>query len=155
EGAVRDVWLDRRLHRRLSRPVSAAAVAWGIGPNAVTVGALAVGLGAAWSVGRGAVAGAWVGLAMYLASVVLDHADGEVARATGTATPFGHRLDIGADAAVHAALVVALGLAIAMQAGPWSVGLGLVGAVGVVACAIVADRWPLRGRTDGGRAERW
>src|SRR5262249_31194759 len=101
------------------------------------------------------VAGAWVGLALYLASVVLDHADGEVARATGTTTPFGHRLDIGADATVHAALVVALGLATATQGVPWTEGLGLIGGVGVVACAIVADRWPLRGGTAGGRAERW
>jgi len=152
---MRDVWLDRVLHRRLSRPLSAGAVACGIGPNAVTVTSLAVGLGAAWRVAQGSVAGAWVGLALYLVSVVLDHADGEVARATGASTRLGHRLDVGADAAVHAALVVALGIATEPLGALWGPGVGMIGAMGVVACAIVADAWPLRDRAAGSRNERW
>jgi hypothetical protein len=87
---MKDVWLDRMLHRRLSRPLCAGAVRIGIAPNAVTVASLLVGLGAAWGVALGSVAGAWLGLALYLAAVVLDHADGEVARATGTASRLGH-----------------------------------------------------------------
>jgi CDP-alcohol phosphatidyltransferase len=152
---VKDVWLDQVLHRRLSRPLSAGAVRIGIAPNAVTIASLLVGLGAAWSVARGSVAGAWLGLALYLAAVVLDHADGEVARATGTASRLGHWLDIGTDAAVHAALVVALGSTMAPLGESWGPSVGVVGAMGVVACAIVANVWPLRTTADGSRVERW
>ena len=41
---MRDVWLDRVLHRRLSAPVSRAAVRLGVSPNVVTGASLVVGL---------------------------------------------------------------------------------------------------------------
>ncbi len=152
---MKDVWLDQVLHRRLSRPLSAGAVRIGISPNAVTIASLLVGLGAAWSVARGSVGGAWLGLALYLAAVVLDHADGEVARATGTASQLGHWLDIGTDAAVHGTLVVALGLATTPFGASWGPSVGVLGAMGVVASALLANVWPLRATADGSRVERW
>src|SRR5262245_25754648 len=152
---MRDVWLDMVLHRRLSRPLSAGAVRAGIAPNSVTVAGLVVGVGAAWSVAGRTVTGAWLGLALYLASVVLDHADGEVARATGATSRLGHWLDLGTDAAVHAALVTALGLAATPSGAWWGLVVGAIGALGVVACGLVASLWPLEVTAGGSPVERW
>jgi len=48
EGHVmRQCWLDRVRHRRLSGPLSAMATRSGVSPNVVTLAGLAVGLAAA------------------------------------------------------------------------------------------------------------
>jgi phosphatidylglycerophosphate synthase len=54
-------------------------------------------------------AAAW-GAGLYVASAVLDHADGELARMTGTASPFGRAYDRAADLAVRLAVFVGMGL---------------------------------------------
>src|SRR5688572_31579156 len=46
-GSAIDTRLDRALHRRLSRPVTRAAIALGITPNQISVTSLLVGLAAA------------------------------------------------------------------------------------------------------------
>jgi small-conductance mechanosensitive channel/phosphatidylglycerophosphate synthase len=138
-----DSWLDRMVHRRLSRPLSAVAVKAGVAPNLVTLASLAVGLGGAWCVARATAGGAALGVALYLVAVVLDHTDGEVARRTGTQSRLGHWLDIAADTAVHAALVLAMGAAAGRLGAGRAVGLGVLAAVGVVASAAVAQAWPL------------
>jgi phosphatidylglycerophosphate synthase len=143
---MKDSWLDRVLHRRLSRPLSAAAVRAGIGPNAVTLASLVVGVGAAWCLTWCAAPG--LALVFYLVAVVLDHADGEVARRTGTVSRLGHWLDLATDTTVHAALVVAMGVA----ASPLSMDgvlIGLVGAGGVVASTMLSA-WPVSVAPDGG-----
>jgi phosphatidylglycerophosphate synthase len=137
-----DSWLDRVVHRRLSKPLSVAAVNAGIGPNLITLASLAVGLGGAWCVAGATAGGAALGLALYLAAVVLDHADGEVARRTGTESRLGHGLDIAVDTAVHAALVVAMGAAASRLAIERGIVLGVLAAAGVVASAAVAQAWP-------------
>jgi phosphatidylglycerophosphate synthase len=138
-----DSWLDRILHRRLSRVVSAAAVRIGIAPNLITLASLAVGLGGAVSVARGTVGGATLGLGLYLAAVVLDHADGEVARLTGAESRLGHWLDIAADTTVHATLVLAMGAAGSAAGAGGAMGLGVLAAAGVVLSAAVASAWPM------------
>jgi phosphatidylglycerophosphate synthase len=140
-GSPIDTRLDVALHRRLSRRVTQAAVGLGIGPNPITVVSGAVGLAAAAAVSQGDVTMVAVGLGLYLLAVVLDHTDGEVARLTLSESPLGARLDIVLDTLVHATLALALGWATAGVTGRGWV-TGLVGAVGVVASAIVGHRWP-------------
>ncbi len=111
-GTAIDTALDRVVHRRLSRPISRAAVAWGIPANAVTLASLA----------------------LYAASVVLDHADGEVARLTLSPSRLGEWLDLTNDTVVHALLIVAVGLTVG-QAWPGGTVFGILGALGVVASA--------------------
>ncbi|HEX6211229.1 MAG TPA: CDP-alcohol phosphatidyltransferase family protein [Methylomirabilota bacterium] len=140
-GSPIDTRLDVAVHRRLSRNVTRAAVALGIAPNPITVASGVVGLAAAAVIARGEPAALLAGLLLYLVAVVLDHADGEVARLTLTESAIGEWLDITVDTVVHAALVLALGVAADRVTG-LGLSAGVVAAVGVVASATVAKRWP-------------
>ena len=140
-GSPIDTRLDVALHRRLSKWVTRAAVAAGIAPNAVSLTSGAVGLAAAAAFAGGATAAALVGLGLYLVAVVLDHADGEVARLTLTESAVGEWLDIVLDTVVHTCLVLALGQAAATVAGG-GLGAGVAAAIGVVASAVVGKVWP-------------
>lgn len=146
-GSPIDTWLDIALHRRLSRPLSRLAVRLGITPNSITIASLAVGVAAAWCFWRAAAADAAVGLVLYTTAVVLDHADGEVARLTLAESAAGEWLDVGADTVVHTSLVIAMGVsaAVATSMGP---ALGVVAGAGVIASAAVAKVWPPAGDTD-------
>jgi phosphatidylglycerophosphate synthase len=146
-GSAIDTRLDRALHRRLSRPVTRAAIALGITPNPISVASLVVGLLAAWCLWLGTAGAAVAGLAVYVTAVVLDHADGEVARLTLTESRVGEWLDIAVDTIVHAAMVVAMGLTAERIAGGGAA-LGIIGALGVVASAAVAKQWPTTDATD-------
>jgi phosphatidylglycerophosphate synthase len=151
---VRDSWLDRVFHRRLSQPVSRLAIRIGMSPNQVTLASLAAGLGGAWALAGGSAGAAALGLGLYLVAVVLDHADGEVARLTGTMSRVGHWLDIACDTAVHATLVLAMGVAagrLGEGSGPL---LGALAAAGVVASAAAASVWPLLDAAAGPRGGR-
>jgi phosphatidylglycerophosphate synthase len=141
-GSDIDTRLDRALHRRLSRHVTRAAIALGISPNQISVASLLVGLLAVWCVWNAGAGGALAGLIVYVAAVVLDHADGEVARLTLAESRLGEWLDIAVDTIVHAALVIAMGVTAQSVAGGGAV-LGLVGALGIVASAAVAKLWPV------------
>ncbi len=140
-GSVIDTRLDTAVHRRLSKPVTRAAVALGVPPNPITVSSGVVGLGAAAVMAHGDPVALIAGLLLYLAAVVLDHADGEVARLTLTESAVGEWLDIVVDTVVHAALVLALGVA-ASRVTEAGLGAGVVAAAGVVASAVVGKLRP-------------
>jgi phosphatidylglycerophosphate synthase len=140
-GSAIDSRLDSTLHRRLSRPLTRAALSLGIGPNPITIGSGVAGLLAAAFFADGAVGSVIAGLVVYFVAVVLDHADGEVARLTLRESLVGEWLDIATDTVVHTALVLALGLAAARVTGD-GIGAGAAAAVGVVASAVVGKRWP-------------
>lgn len=141
-GSPVDTRLDRALHRRLSRPLTRLAVAAGLSPNTLTATSLLVGLAAAWCFWRGTPGSALAGLVLYAASVVLDHADGEVARLTLAESTLGERLDLVADTVVHALIVLALGFGAERLAGGGAAVLGAVAAVGVVASTVLARTSP-------------
>ncbi len=134
-GSPVDTRLDTLVHRRLSRPVSRLAVHWGITPNQVTLLSLVAGLGAAGCFWHATPGGTLVGLALYVVAVVLDHADGEIARLTLSESPFGARLDVAVDTAVHAMIMVALGVTAQDVAGGGAALAGFVAALGAVAAA--------------------
>jgi phosphatidylglycerophosphate synthase len=140
-GSPIDTRFDRGVHRRLSRWVTRTAVALGVGPNAITAASGLVGLAAAAVFARGDVVSLVGGLALYLAAVVLDHSDGEVARLSLTESAVGEWLDIVVDTIVHTALVLALGLAATRVTGA-GLGAGVVAAIGVIASALVGKVWP-------------
>ncbi|MBM4442226.1 MAG: CDP-alcohol phosphatidyltransferase family protein, partial [Candidatus Rokubacteria bacterium] len=140
-GSAIDTRLDTAFHRRVSRLVSRVAVARGLTPNTITLASLLLGLGAAWCFWHATTAGAVAGLVVYALAVVLDHADGEIARLTLTESAIGEWLDITADTLTHVAIVLALGAASDAVAGRGAA-LGVVAAVGFVASAAVAKAWP-------------
>jgi phosphatidylglycerophosphate synthase len=134
--------------------VTRLAVALGIGPNALTLLSGLVGLGAAWCFWRASPASALAGLLAYLAAVVLDHADGEVARLTLSESALGEWLDVAGDTLVHAGLVVAIGETSASAAGGRGAPLGAIAAAGIVASAALAKFSPQTGATGEGRVGR-
>jgi phosphatidylglycerophosphate synthase len=146
-GSPIDTQLDRALHRRLSRHVTRAAIALGVTPNQISLASLVVGLGAAVCFWNGGTTRAVLGLLMYVAAVVLDHADGEVARLRLAESALGEWLDIVVDTVVHAAVVMALGVTTQTLTGSGA-GLGIASAVGFVGSAAVAKLWPVTSDDD-------
>ena len=141
-GSAIDSPLDTAFHRRLSKPVSRRAVALGVSPNQISTASLLLGLAGAWCIAGGTPAGAVAGLALYAASVVLDHADGEVARLALAESRIGEWLDVTVDTVVHAAVVLAMGVATqATQGGPATL-VGGVAALGIVMSAMTAKISP-------------
>src|SRR5207244_11210954 len=110
-GSPIDTQLDVSLHRRLPRPLSRAAVTAGIGPNAITLASGLVGLASVAAFAHGDVPAVVAGFLLYVAAVVLDHADGEVARLTLTESVLGEWLDIVVDTIIHGTMLLALGVA--------------------------------------------
>lgn len=143
-----DTALDRAVHRRLSRPLSRRAVAWRVPPNGITLASLGLGLAAVACFWGATPSSALAGLALYVSAVVLDHADGEVARLTLAESAIGEWLDVAVDTLIHALLVAAMGITAQMVAGAGAVS-GAVAALGVVASAAVAKARPRPARRDG------
>ena len=139
-GSAIDTRLDIVFHRRFSRLVSRLAVAAGVGPNAITMLSLLVGLAAAWAFWRATPIATLAGFVLYAIAVIIDHADGEVARLTLTDSAIGEWLDIATDTVIHVAVVLALGATSAALTGG-GLAFGVVAALGVVASAAVAKLW--------------
>jgi len=148
-GSVIDSPLDRALHRRLSRHVTRAAIALGITPNQLSLLSLLLGLAAARCFWNASALSALLGLFVYFTAVVLDHSDGEVARLRLAESVLGEWLDSFIDTFVHATLVVAMGVSTQTVTGTGAV-LGIIGAIGIIASAIVAKLWPAAGTTGVG-----
>jgi type IV secretory pathway VirB3-like protein len=143
-GSAIDTRLDVHLHRRFSRHVTRAAIAAGVTPNTITLASFALGLVAVWCLWRASAASALAGLLIYIVAVILDHADGEVARLTLSESRIGEWLDTVADSVVHTLAVVAMGVTSQALTGAGG-RLGLVGAAGIMTSALVAKWWPPRG----------
>jgi hypothetical protein len=140
-GSPIDTRLDVVVHRRLSRWVSRAAVAAGIGPNAITLASGMVGLAAVAAFARGDVRAVVTGFFLYVAAVVLDHADGEVARLTLTESSLGEWLDVIVDTVIHGTMLLALGAGSVRVTGA-GLTAGIVGAAAVVASGLLGKVWP-------------
>jgi len=147
-GSAIDTRLDAVFHRAFSRHVSRAAVACGITPNTVTIASLLVGLVATWLFWNATPVYAVLGLVAYAVAVILDHADGEVARLTLTESAIGEWLDIAADTVIHAGVVLAMGVT------SGTAPLGILAAAGVIAGAAVSKVWPVVGTALSGVGNR-
>jgi len=96
---------DARIANLLVRPLRNGFVH----PNHVTTISLLLGLCAAGLAARGGGWLHWAALLLML-SMLVDHADGELARMTGKSSEFGHRYDVTSDAIVKVLFFVGLGL---------------------------------------------
>lgn len=109
------------LARLAVRPLRRTAVT----PNHVTTARLVVGLAAAAAFGVGRSPWHYAGSGLFLVSMLLDRADGELARLTGRSSRWGHRYDLVADAVANACTF--LGIAIGLREsllGLWALLLG-------------------------------
>jgi len=136
-----DSWIDRRLHRPLAHRVTRAVLRTPITATQVTLLSLAAGLAAGWCLGQGQLLPGLWGLALFCLSAVLDHSDGEVARATSTESPLGHFLDNLSDGVVALAMVAGMSWAIAQHLLADDLGIiGWTNAAGVPLCFLVEWR---------------
>ncbi len=123
-------WIHR-LARLLVRPL----VGSGITPNHLTTLRLATGLLACAALVPGGDTWLWWAGWLWLASQLLDRADGELARMGDMSTPGGHRYDYIVDSIVNPGFFIALGLSLRESAlGGAAVALGLWTGVALYAC---------------------
>jgi phosphatidylglycerophosphate synthase len=143
EGLIQptDGFFARHFDRHLSIRCSLWFVRHGVSPNAITLGATAVGLAGAGLLASGALPWQVLGALLFIASTVLDGSDGEVARLAFRQSEFGRRLDLTCDNVVNVAVFGAIGWA-ALAADPGgAMGIAVAAAIGGVVLASAAGFW--------------
>ncbi|HLK11723.1 MAG TPA: CDP-alcohol phosphatidyltransferase family protein [Candidatus Binatia bacterium] len=134
----RDGYLDRLLHRRLSRPLTRLVLRTPLGPNGVTLLGITAGVLGGGLIGVPGVAALAAGVACLVLSGVLDCVDGEVARLRFAESRFGHWLDVIGDTLVHVALLAGIAVRLAQVEGVPGrgtlvlLGAGVAGAFAVI-----------------------
>lgn len=124
-----DTWIHKIARATVSRPLARTRVQ----PNHLTTLRLVGGIAAAACFAIGS-SGWWgAGAAAFVVSMLLDRADGDLARLTGRTSPFGHRYDLISDAASNALAFAGIGIGLRESAllGGWAVPLGLLAGLAV------------------------
>ncbi len=125
-----NTWIHRVARVTVVKPLVHTAVT----PNQVTTVRLLTGIAAAVVIGAGSPLWQNLGAAVFVLSVVLDRADGDLARLTGRTSASGHRYDMIADAVSNALVLIGLGIGLRDGGfGHLSVSMGLVAGVSVAA----------------------
>jgi archaetidylinositol phosphate synthase len=121
-------------------------------PNHLTTLRLITGLTACLCFALGTNSGMYWGGALWLASALLDRADGELARIGNMMTPGGDLYDFYADNLVNPAFFVAIGFGLrASWFGAWSIALGVVSGVCLLLCGLLS-KWLEQRGPPGARA---
>src|SRR3954466_5102111 len=113
-------------------PVVRAVAATGLPPNHVTTLRLVTGLAAAMTFAQGT--SGWIAIVggfVFLLSMLLDRADGELARQTNQMSVAGHRYDLVSDCMVGVCTFIGIGVGVVHTAGLNAVWLGLLAGLGV------------------------
>ncbi len=135
-----NTWIHR-IVRVGVRPLVATPVS----PNHVTSLRLAVGIAAAGLCAVGdPTYRAW-GAGLFVISVLLDRADGELARLADKRSPGGHKYDLLADSFCNAIIFVGVGWGLrGGDLGFWAAALGLVAGIAVAAILLLTLRLEAR-----------
>jgi phosphatidylglycerophosphate synthase len=124
-----DTWIHH-VARVAVRPLAKTAVT----PNQLTTVRLATGIAAAGMLAVGRDPWPDVAGGVFVLAMVLDRADGELARMTGKTSPFGHAYDLAADAFCNALIFVALGVGLRDSAfGLWAIPMGALAGLAIAA----------------------
>jgi archaetidylinositol phosphate synthase len=114
-----------------------AGVRWlaptGVTPNQLTTLRLATGFAAAFAFAQGTRSAELWGSAIFVVSLFLDRADGELARSTGQTSPWGHRYDLVSDSVSNAAAFIGIGVGAAAALGWLGPVLGILAGLSIVA----------------------
>ena len=120
------------LIRNLSPALTQLLLPLPIGPNLITTASLIAGIAAAWALALGLHHWILTGAVLFLVCYVLDHVDGEIARAKDQCTSFGAQYDTFVDWSVHAAFFLGLGWGAMANTGNdiwlWFAGSAAIGA---------------------------
>jgi archaetidylinositol phosphate synthase len=130
-----NTWIHRGV-RALVRPLVKTAVT----PNHLTTLRLAFGIGAAAAFAAGTRDWQVIGAGIFVVSMVLDRADGELARQSGKTSSWGHAYDLFSDSFCNA--IAFVGIGIGLMNGPlggWAVLMGLLagGAIASILLMVV------------------
>lgn len=110
-------------------------------PNHLTTLRLVTGLGAAGVFAIGTPGWRTAGVALLVVSLLLDRADGELARQSNRMSQSGHRYDLYADGLSNGAVFVGIGIGLNETIlGMWSLPLGILAAISVVAGELILMR---------------
>ena len=119
---------DQRLARWVARPLARTPVS----PNLITFLGLVMGLCAAWLFSRGDTTAANWGAVLFVAAAWADPLDGELARASGKTSKFGHYFDHAAMVTTYVTLFVGMGVGLATRGmGDAAMLLGIASGVAV------------------------
>lgn len=150
-GASRQLW-SYRLVRPLVRPL----IGTGITPNHLTTLRLLTGVAACAALAVGAPRWTLWGGVLWILSLLLDYADGELARLGHMATPFGHAYDYAVDTLVNVLFFAAMGMGLrGSQVGAWAISMGLVSAGSVWVTSLLAEALERRLPPGGKAMEGW
>jgi phosphatidylglycerophosphate synthase len=122
-----DTWLHR-IARRTVRPLVHTPVT----PNHLTSARLLSGVGAAACFAAGSAPWNLAGALLFVASMLLDRADGELARLQRSGSRFGALYDLWTDAICNVAVFLGLGIAAVHGfLGAWAVPAGLLAGISI------------------------
>ena len=97
-----NTWIHKIARVTIVRPLAKTPVT----PNQLTTVRIIAGVSAAMSVAHGSVEWANYGAILFILSMLLDRADGDLARMTGRTSPGGHTYDLFADAFCNALIFI-------------------------------------------------
>lgn len=120
---------DTTIHH-IVRPAVRWIAPTGVTPNQLTSLRLITGLAAAVSFALGKVVWLDIGGAIFLLSMLLDRADGELARQTGRTSLAGYRYDLISDGIASTAAFIGLGYGLSGSLGSGAILLGLAAGAG-------------------------
>ncbi|MEW5704461.1 MAG: CDP-alcohol phosphatidyltransferase family protein [Pseudomonadota bacterium] len=121
------------IHRFVRPPVRVLART-PVTPNQLTTLRLVAGLGAGGAYAAGDPFWTLLGGLFFVLSILLDRADGELARLTGITSAWGHRYDLVCDATVNGMVFVGIGIGLRESAlGMSAIPLGVVAGSAVAA----------------------
>jgi archaetidylinositol phosphate synthase len=125
-----DTWIHRIARATVARPLAATSIS----PNQVTTARLATGLASAAAIGTGIPLWQDIGAGIFIVSMILDRADGDLARLTGRTSAAGHRYDMIADGVANAVIFFGLGFGLRDGAfGLLAIPMGLAAGIAVAA----------------------
>jgi archaetidylinositol phosphate synthase len=122
-------WLHHMVRNTVVKPLAKTPVT----PNQLTTLRLLTGIAAACLM---AIGPEWqaVGGGLFVVSVFLDRADGDLARLTGKTSASGHHYDMIADTVCNALILIGLGVGLRDGGfGPWAVPMGVLAGASVAA----------------------
>lgn len=124
-----NTWIHRSV-RVAVRPLAGTRVT----PNQITTARLISGLLSALFFAIGTTSWNRAGAALFVVAMLLDRADGELARATGQKSAWGHRYDLLSDGLSNSLVFVGIGIGLRdSPLGYWAIALGIAAGVAVIA----------------------
>jgi archaetidylinositol phosphate synthase len=123
---------DTLIHR-LVRPPMRVLARTSITPNHITTARCITGIAAALGFAQGGQTWPAVGAAIFVLSMLLDRADGELARQSGKSSRFGAAYDIASDCGSNMLAMLGIGIGAFSTIGAWGPILGTIAGLGILA----------------------